>query len=110
MHRVTAEMENEMRGYLLTGGSTAAQSYSRASEDLSFLGGFLAVLIGKEPAQAGQLNQIRERMQRWIAECATPAMNAKREGRDPFSVVPAGESESRMNEVRRLLDEFRRTD
>jgi len=34
------------------------------------------------------------------------AMAATREGRDPFSVVAAGKSESRMNEVRRLLDKF----
>ena len=35
-----------------------------------------------------------------------PAMAAKREGRDPASVVPPGESESRMNEVRRMMDKF----
>ena len=106
MHRAIVEMEKEMRGCLLTGDSAATESYGRASADLSSFEGFLAVLIAKEPAQLDQLNQIRERMQSWITECATPAMAAKREGRDPFSVVPAGKSESRMNEVRRLLDKF----
>ena len=106
MDRATSEMQKEMRGYLLNGDPVFAESYKRASADFSTFQGYLAVLVANEPADVEQLNQISERMQRWVAECAVPAMTAKREGQDPASVVPPGQSESRMNEVRRAMGKF----
>ena len=93
MQRATVEMEKEMRGYLLGNDPAAAESYKRASDDFSAFEGFLAGLVAKDPAQLDQLNQVRERMQKWVAECAVPAMAAKREGRDPALSCPRrGES------------------
>ena len=106
MDRAASEMQKEMRGYLLSGNPIFAESYARASSDLSTFQGYLGVLVANEPANVEQLNQIRDRMQRWVAECAVPAMAARRQGRDPASVVHPGQSEARMNEVRRTMGKF----
>ncbi|MEO6970167.1 MAG: PAS domain S-box protein, partial [Chthoniobacterales bacterium] len=106
MDRAASEMQKEMRGYLLSGDPIFANSYKRASADFTTFQGYLAVVVATEPSDAEQLRQIRERMLRWVAECALPAMAAKREGMDVASVVPPRQSESRMNEVRRMMDKF----
>ena len=108
MERATSEMQKEMRGYLLSGDPVFAESYKRAADDFGTFQGYLSVLVANEPPDAEQLNQIRERVQRWVVECAEPAMAAKREGKDPAAAVPPGQSESRMNEVRRTMDKFQK--
>ena len=106
MDRAACEMQKEMRGYLLSGDPIFASSYKRAAADFTTFQGYLSVVVANEPRDVEQLNQIRERMQRWVTDCAEPAMAAKREGKDPASVVPPGQSESRMNEARRTMDKL----
>jgi len=106
MDLAVSEMQKEMRGYLLSGNPTFSTAYQRAAADFTTFQGYLSVVVGDEAASAEQLTQIRERMQRWEAECALPAIAAKRENKDPATVVPPGRSESRMNEVRRMMDKF----
>jgi PAS domain S-box-containing protein len=106
MDQAASEMQKEMRGYLVSGDPVFANSYKRAAADFTTFQGYLAVVVANEPSDAEQLSQIRERMQRWVAECALPAMAAKREAKDVAAFVPPGQSESRMNEVRRMMEKF----
>ncbi len=104
--QAASEMQKEMRGYLLSGNPIFAESYQRASADFTIFQGYLSVVVANEAGAAEQFSQIRQRIQRWVTECAVPAMAAKREGKNPASVVAPGQSESRMNEVRRMMDKF----
>jgi len=106
MDRAASEMQKEMRGYVLSGDPAFANGYQRAAADFATFQGYLSVVVANEAASAEQLTQIRERMQRWEADCALPAIAAKRENKDPATVVPPGLGESRMNEVRRMMDKF----
>ena len=109
MERAASEMQKENRGYLLSGDPAFIDSYKRATADFYTYHGYLSVLVGNEPGEEVQLGRIRERLERWIAEFADPAIDAKRSGQAATHAVAARQSESGMNEVRRAMEKFERS-
>jgi PAS domain S-box-containing protein len=106
LQRAASDMQKEKRGYILTGDPTFIESYKRATADFYTYHGYLSVLVGHDPAQVALLDDIRHRLEAWIAQCAVPFIEARRQGKvfaDPGHV---GLSESLMVEVRRALDRF----
>ncbi len=106
MERAASEMQKEERGYLLTGDPAFVDSYKRASSDFYTFHGYLTALVASKPAEVDQLTRIRQRLESWVVQSATPDIAAKREGQDFSATARAGRSESLMNVVRRSMEQF----
>lgn len=99
-------MQKEERGYLLTGDPAFVDAYKRASSDFYTFHGYLTVLVVSKPSEADQLTRIRQRLESWISQSATPDIAAKRGGQDFADAARAERSESLMNVVRRSMEQF----
>jgi two-component system, cell cycle sensor histidine kinase and response regulator CckA len=108
MERAASEMQTAKRGYLLTGDPAFIDSCKRATADFYTCQGYLAVLVANEPDELKQLDRIREHLDAWIAQSATPYIEAKRSGQDVSSLPRANRSEVLMNNVRQGLEQFKK--
>ncbi len=110
LERSVIEMEKEKRGFLLTGDNTFAEAYKRARADFYTIHGYLSMLVANVPEQAELLADLRTRVERWINSSATPAMDAKREGKSSIGFVENDRSEGLMNDIRQSISNFERNE
>jgi PAS domain S-box-containing protein len=110
LERAVLEMEKEKAGYLLTGQATFAEAYRRAITDFYTYNGYLSILVANTPNQAELLANVRANVERWINSSATPAMEAKRTGKDVAHLVAADNGEALMADIRRMLGSFEKNE
>ena len=106
LERSLIEMQKEKKGYLLTGASSFAEAYKRATTDFYTYHGYLSILIANSPEESDALTDIRTGVERWIAASAVPEMEAKRTGRDFAVLLGTNKSEAMMTEIRQMLNTF----
>jgi PAS domain S-box len=100
--RSVIEMQKEKRGYLLTGETSFADAYRRATADFYTYHGYLSILVANAPEQADALNDIKKGVERWTQVSAVPEMEAKRLGKD----IPKSNGEELMTDIRERLTKF----
>ena len=101
------DIQKEKRAFMLTGDLAYLDSYNRAKSDFYTFQGYLAVLVANDPAQLAQLNVVKDQLEIWINQCATPDIEAKRSGRSPGPPGQAAATGSLlMQGVRRAMERF----
>ncbi len=106
MERAVYDLQKEKRAYILTGDAASLDAYKRATSDFYTFQGHIAVLLANEPAQAAQLNALRDQLERWITQYALPEIEAKRTGRRPVALTSVSPGDALMNSVRRAIEQF----
>ena len=106
LERSVIEMQKEKRGYLLTGETSFADAYRRATADFYTYHGYLSILVANVPEQADALNSIKKGVERWTEHAATPEMEAKRLGKDVTALVEKNDGELLMTDIREMLKRF----
>jgi PAS domain S-box-containing protein len=106
MERAVYDLQKEKRAYILTGDAAFLDAYERATSDFYTFQAYLAVLLANEPAQATQLNAIRDRLEGWITQYALPETEAKRTGHWSFALTNASAGDALINAVRRAIEQF----
>jgi PAS domain S-box-containing protein len=106
LERSVIEMQKEKRGYLLTGTSSFAEGYRRATADFYTYHGYLSILVANSPEQSESLNDIKKGIERWTEGAAAPEMEAKRTGKDLVPLVAKNNGEALMTEIREMLKRF----
>jgi PAS domain S-box-containing protein len=87
-----------------------AEGYKRAWAGYTSYHGFLSILVANNPEQATRLADIRGKVEKWIATSATPAMEAKRAGKDAAGASTADNGETLMEEAREKISEFEKNE
>jgi uncharacterized protein YqeY len=106
MERAASGMQKENRGYLLTRDPLFIDAYKRATSDFYTFQGYLAVLVGNEPNQVAELDEIRSRLEAWVTQCARPEIEAESRGDKNARISRTGLSEILMNNVRHAIEQF----
>jgi two-component system cell cycle sensor histidine kinase/response regulator CckA len=106
MERAASGMQKENRGYLLTRDPLFIDAYKRAASDFYTFQGYLSVLVGNEPKQVAELDEIRSRLETWVTQCARPEIEAESRGQKNASISRTASSEMLMNNVRHAIDQF----
>ena len=109
LERSVIEMEKEKRGFLLTGESSFADAYKRATADFFTINGYLTTLVANSSEQTDLLGDLRARVERWINDSAVPDMNAKRAGKT-VSHADNDRGERLMAEIRKSISNFERNE
>jgi two-component system cell cycle sensor histidine kinase/response regulator CckA len=110
LERAVLEMEKEKRGYLLTGEASFSEAYRRAATDFYTYNGYLSILVANSPSQAQLLANIRSNVERWISSSATPAIEAKRTGKDVAHLLATDSGETLMADIQQLLTTFEKNE
>ena len=110
LERAVLEMEKEKGGYLLTGQTSFVDAYRRAVTDFYTYNGYLSILVANTPKQAELLANIRASVERWINSSATPAIEAKRAGKDVAHLVTVDNGETLMADIRQMLAGFEKNE
>ncbi len=110
LERCVIEMEKEKRGFLLTGENKFIEGYKQAETNFNTIHSYLLMLVASEPDEVNLLNDVRQRLERWIDVSAVPEMNARRDGKVSFSHLESERGESLMNEVRQSISAFARSE
>src|SRR5205823_11073602 len=110
LERAVLEMEKEKGGYLLTGQTSFVDAYRRAVTDFYTYNGYLSILVANTPKQAELLANIRASVERWINSSATPAIEAKRAGKDVTHLVAVDNGETLMADIRQMLAGFEKNE
>ncbi|MFN2540641.1 MAG: CHASE3 domain-containing protein [Chthoniobacterales bacterium] len=103
LERSVLEMQKEKRGYLLTGEPHFLEGYQRAVTDFYTYNGYLSILVASSPGQAELLAEVRAGIERWIKTCATPEIDAERDGKDAAALGLSDTGETLMDEIRQNL-------
>ena len=110
LERAVLEMEKEKGGYLLTGQANFAEAFRRAVTDFYTYNGYLSILVANTPSQAELLANIRASVDRWINSSATPALEAKRAGKEVTHLLPGDNGEILMADIRQMLANFEKNE
>ncbi len=110
LERAVLEMEKEKGGYLLTGQTSFIEAYRGAVTDFYTYNGYLSILVANTPRQAELLANIRANVEGWINSSATPAIEAKRAGKDVAHLVAVDNGETLMADIRQMLAGFEKNE
>ena len=106
MEQAVSDMEKEMRGFLLTSDPAFVAAYRNAVSDFYAVQGHLWVLVAHNAKEVEQLDRIRQNLETWISQCATPYIEGKLQGQREGDAGWITRSESLINNVRLGIEQL----
>ncbi len=105
VRQLLIDRETGVRGYLLTGEHVFLEPYEAAGKQLPEALSTLEAHLEGAPEQLARLARLREGWRDWES-VADEELRRFRQGGDWNALVRAGEGKTRMDRLRRLLDEL----
>lgn len=110
LQRSVVEMQKEQRAYILIGENSFVEGYNRAASAFTNYHGYLSILVVNNPEQTALLNDIRSKVNLWIATSAIAGIEAKRAGREEAAVATTHDSAPLMADIRQKMDAFEKNE